>query len=140
MWPRRVESLFEVTNQTSLVYEKLQRADSLAAHFGVGYANMTVISRDVAVYVSALNHITSPEDYNDIKLNAGPFVVPTLPSQPVMATNLVGGQILAEALGKILSTKDDRKENTRLTKDLVKLKSAFMGALLILRLERLYLW
>ena len=71
-----------------MVYGKLQRVDSLAAHFGPDFANLTVSPGDAAVYVSALNRMTSPEDYNDIKLNIGPFVVPALPSQPAMATNL----------------------------------------------------
>ena len=40
---------------------------------------------------------------------------------------MAGGQISAETLGKILSTKDDQKENTRLAKGLVELKSVMMG-------------
>ena len=83
-----------------MVYEKLRRADTLAAHFGTEFANVTVSPGDVAVYVSALNSTTSPEDYNENKLNIGPFVVPVLPSKPSTATNLVGDQISAEALGK----------------------------------------
>ena len=84
--------------------------------FGPDYATVTVSLLGAAIYISALNITTSPIDYNDIKLNMGPLVVSVLPTQLLPATNLVGGQIPAETLGKNLSTKDDRKENTRLTK------------------------
>ena len=77
-----------MTNQTSLVYGKLEHENSVAAHFGLDYANVTVSRGDVMVYISELNCTTRPVDYNDIKLNIGPFVVPALPSQPAMATNL----------------------------------------------------
>ena len=116
-----------------MVYGKLQCADKLATHFGPEFANVAVSPGEVAVYVSDLNSTTSPDEYNEIGLNVGPFVVPVLPSQPAMATNLVGDQISAEAFGKILSTKNDRKENTRIVKGLVKLKGASMRGVVNLK-------
>ena len=69
-----------MANQTSIVYGKLERADSLAAHFGTDYANMTVSPGPAAVYVRALNRISCPSEYNEIKLNVRPFVAPAPPS------------------------------------------------------------
>ena len=99
----------------------------MAAHFGPNYAKVTISPGPTAVYISALSQTSSPDDYNRIKLNVGPFVVPALPSQPATAPSVAGGQISAETLGKILPTKDDRKENAGLAKGLVKLKSAMIG-------------
>ena len=110
LWLRHVKCSFNLANQTSVVYERLEHANSLTAHFGTGYANVTVSPGLAAVYVSALNRISSPSDYNEIKLNVGPLVVPTPLSLPATAPVVAGGQISAETLGKILSTKDDRKK------------------------------
>ena len=77
-WLCHVKKSFDCTNQTSMVYGRLERANSLAAHFGNDYANVTVSPGPTAVYVSALNRISSPTEYNEIKLNVGPFVVSIL--------------------------------------------------------------
>ena len=82
---------FDLANQTSIVYGKLERANSLAAHFGTDYANVTVSPEPAAVYVSALNRISSPSDYNEIKLNVGRFVVPTSLSLQATAPVVAGG-------------------------------------------------
>ena len=79
-----------------MVYGRLERANSLAAHFWADYANVTVIPGQAAVYVSALNQISSSNDYNEIKLNVGPFVVPAPLSLPATAPVAAGGQISAE--------------------------------------------
>ena len=60
---------------------------------------MAVSPWGAVVYISAINSTTSPVDYNDIKLNVGPFMVPVLPTQPSPANSLVGGQISVETLG-----------------------------------------
>ena len=96
-----------MSNQTSIVYGKFKRAVSLAAHLGPQYTNVTVSPGGGTVYISALNNTTSPQDYNDIKLNVGLFIVSVLSLQPPPVTNLVGGQLSVEALGKIISTKDE---------------------------------
>ena len=79
-----------------------------------------------------MNRTTSPEDYNDIKLNVGPFIVPSA-SFTISASDgyqFGGRPDISIGFGKILSMTDDHKENTRLVKGLVKLKSSFMGNVL----------
>ena len=73
---RHVKRSFDMANQTSMVYGKLEHANSLAEHFGPDYANVTVSPGPSVVYVSALNQTSSPDEYDEIKINVGPFVVP----------------------------------------------------------------
>ena len=77
-WLRAIKSSFEadVTAATGMVYERLRRASRLEAHIGANFGKVTISPGDATVYVAAMNRLSHQDEYNEIKLNVGPYTLP----------------------------------------------------------------
>ena len=76
---------------------------------------------------SSINKLSNPADYTTMRINIGPFQVLTAPALPPQqaATSAVAPTLSEFAI--FLTTKEDRKENTRVAKGFVRLSSTFIA-------------
>ena len=79
------------------------------------------------VFPSSINKLSNPADYTTMRINIGPFQVLTAPALPPQqaATSAVAPTF--SEMAQLLTTKEDRKENTRVTIGFFRLSGTFIA-------------
>ena len=118
-----VMEAFKNSADIQQVYGKLKTEDTLARHFGSQFSTTNITPGGPDVYIASINVSSNKASYGIIKGNLGTFeqVAPPVPPAPA------DGAVSLTDMASLITTKEDRIENTRLAKGFIRQKGHYIG-------------
>jgi hypothetical protein len=123
LWLAMVMQAFLKASDIQKVYNKLEAEDTLACYFGPQFISSNITPGGPDVYVASINVSSNKKSYDIIKGNLGTFKQVsslTLPAADVGAVSL-------KDVASLITTKEDRAENTRMKKGFICQKGHYIG-------------